>query len=202
RSAGAADRDACAQLCGEDPQWATGLVGSAGCARISGTRPAWPRDPADPHRPSSGRMVGRHAARPRAAAPSPYPRSSRRERGGIRGCAGEAGFGAARVPEVLSMEHESATVDVASMPDLEATAELPALDAGTYAAAHPEFSATDTWVSPSPPALRALPDEGSSLRQHRRLEDDLRTLAENLRELEDRLTHKGERLAEIERELE
>jgi len=89
-----------------------------------------------------------------------------------------------------------------SAPDLEATAELPVLDAGAFGVGHAEFSATDTWIAPSPPAPRSLqPDGGASLEQHRRLEGDLRTLAENLRELEERLAHKGERLTEIEHEL-
>ncbi len=86
--------------------------------------------------------------------------------------------------------------------DLETTAELPVLEMAAYEAAHPELGVTDTWVAPQPGALRSPPAAGeASLEQHRRLEDDLRMLAANLRELEERLGHKGERLAAIEREL-
>jgi len=96
--------------------------------------------------------------------------------------------------------------------DLETTAELPALDVAAYEAAHPELTATDTWAFPAPAAPHiARPDggahagsaaDGSAVAAHRRLEDDLKALAANLRELEEGLAHKGERLTTLEQELE
>ncbi len=90
--------------------------------------------------------------------------------------------------------------------DLEATAELPVLDAaGCENATSEEHSgSTDTWHMPGMQAQaaatgisQAVPEENQSLQ----LEIDLRALSENLRDVEGRLTRKGERLVELEREL-
>jgi chromosome segregation ATPase len=93
--------------------------------------------------------------------------------------------------------------------DLEATAELPVLDIAAYEAAmSEEHASTDTWhlpalqLSPSGAALAPaaapapVPEDRSA-----QLETDLRSLSESLRDVEGRLTRKGERLAELEREL-
>lgn len=95
------------------------------------------------------------------------------------------------------------TSEPATLSELETTAELPVLDVAAYEAAHPELSATDTWVATAPPHSPPPPrasDDGA-LEQHRRLEDDLRTLSASLRDFEEQLAHKGERLAAIESEL-
>ena len=91
--------------------------------------------------------------------------------------------------------------------DLETTAELPVLDVAAYEAAISEekSGSTDTWHMPAlsaqaaaaAAAMPASSDDGRSMQ----LEIDLRSLSENLRDVEGRLTRKGERLAELEREL-
>jgi chromosome segregation ATPase len=98
--------------------------------------------------------------------------------------------------------------------DLESTAELPVLDIADYEAklAEERTGHSDTWVIPPnvstavavaqvegvphPPPPPAVPD-GERIQ----LEVDLRSLSSSLREVEERLTRKGERLAQIEREL-
>jgi chromosome segregation ATPase len=92
--------------------------------------------------------------------------------------------------------------------DLESTAELPVLDVANYEAKLAEEGAghTDTWVIP-PSVSTALAvahvSEAAPVNDAARtqLEVDLRALSESLREVEERLTRKGERLAQIEREL-
>ena len=96
-------------------------------------------------------------------------------------------------------------------PDLETTAELPVLDVATYEAAVSDERAgsTDTWHMPAlqaSAAASAAAATGAAAAQAAdertmRLEFDLRSLSENLRDLEGRLTRKGERLVELEREL-
>jgi chromosome segregation ATPase len=95
--------------------------------------------------------------------------------------------------------------------DLESTAELPVLDVASYEAklADERTSHSDTWVIPPSVstaaaiahvsgAVTAAPQEDPARTQ---LEVDLRALSESLRDVEERLTRKGERLAQIEREL-
>src|SRR5262245_25050936 len=96
--------------------------------------------------------------------------------------------------------------------DLESTAELPVLDVAAYEQALGEehSGSTDTWHMP---ALRdpsatgavaaAVPTPAQQIAEDRskQLEIDLRSLSESLRDVEGRLTRKGERLAELEREL-
>lgn len=91
-----------------------------------------------------------------------------------------------------------------SSADLETTAELPALDVAAYEAAQSqrELSATDTWVVPTPAAHARTARPEPPAVPPSRLEDDLKALSANLREFEERLAHKGERLSEIEGELE
>ncbi len=109
-----------------------------------------------------------------------------------------------------------------SSPDLEATAELPALDLQGYEAGglqrelgsqrapgnQGELSSTDTWVVPGPAGVRpagvrpAKSEERSFLEQRTRLEDDLKSLATNLRELETRLGARDARVSAVEKELE
>jgi chromosome segregation ATPase len=99
-----------------------------------------------------------------------------------------------------------------SKDDLEITAELPVLDVAAYEAAVTEerSGSTDTWHMPalqasaSATATAAAPSGAESAAaddRTMRLEFDLRSLSENLRDLEGRLTRKGERLIELEREL-
>ena len=88
--------------------------------------------------------------------------------------------------------------------DLETTAELPVLDVAAYEAALSDERAgsTDTWHMPAlqtsaaAAAQPAVPQDRSV-----QLENDLRSLSENLRDVEERLTRKGERLLELERDL-
>jgi chromosome segregation ATPase len=77
--------------------------------------------------------------------------------------------------------------------DLETTAELPVLDVATAESAELEerLSSTDSWVVPAIPALRG---DGA-------LENQLRALAEQLRDVEERLRVKGARLIELESEI-
>jgi chromosome segregation ATPase len=102
------------------------------------------------------------------------------------------------------------SVPPSSDADLETTAELPVLDIAAYEAAlSEEHGTSDTWHLP---ALQ-LPTSGTSSAaaaaspvqvpddRSRQLEIDLRALSESLRDVEGRLTRKGERLAELEREL-
>ncbi|HVY82472.1 MAG TPA: FHA domain-containing protein, partial [Steroidobacteraceae bacterium] len=102
------------------------------------------------------------------------------------------------------MSVPSQSVPPAKDPDLEITAELPVLDVAAYeASATDERSgSTDTWHMP---ALQAAGGATQSVpatdERTLRLEFDLRSLSENLRDLEGRLTRKGERLLELEREL-
>src|SRR5689334_2283367 len=94
-------------------------------------------------------------------------------------------------------------------PDLETTAELPVLDVAAYEAAVPEerTGSTDTWHMPalqgqaSATAAANAAAVAQADERTMRLEFDLRSLSENLRDLEGRLTRKGERLVELEREL-
>jgi chromosome segregation ATPase len=103
--------------------------------------------------------------------------------------------------------------------DLETTAELPVLDVAAYEAAREERSGgTDTWHMPAPnmqalhaaaasaaAANTAAVGEASAVAvaesRTARLETDLRSLSESLRDVEERLTRKGERLIVLEREL-
>ena len=100
--------------------------------------------------------------------------------------------------------------------DLEETAELPVLDVAAFEArsgqdkqTHEAHGATDTWIT-SPPAAPVAPPpsvavparDPPSNKQLSRLEEDLRSVSNTLRDVEERLTLKGERLAQIERELE
>jgi chromosome segregation ATPase len=94
--------------------------------------------------------------------------------------------------------------------DLETTAELPVLDVATYEAALSDerTGSTDTWHMPAlqGSASSTAASAGTASAQAAddrtlRLEFDLRSLSENLRDLEGRLTRKGERLIELEREL-
>jgi chromosome segregation ATPase len=83
--------------------------------------------------------------------------------------------------------------------DLEATAELPVLDIATYESRQPQSSTPAT----APVSVASSPArDGASNKQLSRLEDDLRSLSNTLRDVEERLSLKGQRLAEIERELE
>ena len=96
--------------------------------------------------------------------------------------------------------------------DLESTAELPVLDVANYEAKLSDERAghSDTWVIPhsvstaaavahvtTTPAVAPPADDAARTQ----LEIDLRSLSESLRDVEERLTRKGERLAQIEREL-
>lgn len=83
--------------------------------------------------------------------------------------------------------------------DLEATAELPVLDVAAFEskAAHEQPAVAS--ASPVASAPAKDPAYGKHLSG---LEDDLRSLSSTLRDVEERLGLKGERLAEIERELE
>jgi chromosome segregation ATPase len=96
--------------------------------------------------------------------------------------------------------------------DLESTAELPVLDVAAYEQALGEehSGSTDTWHMPAlrdPSATAAVaasvPSPAQQMAEDRskQLEIDLRSLSESLRDVEGRLTRKGERLAELEREL-
>jgi chromosome segregation ATPase len=94
--------------------------------------------------------------------------------------------------------------------DLEVTAELPVLDVAAYEAAVSDerTGSTDTWHMPALQATASAaaapagaPASQATDERTQRLEFDLRTLSENLRDLEGRLTRKGERLIELEREL-
>jgi len=83
--------------------------------------------------------------------------------------------------------------------DLEATAELPVLDVAAFEskAAHEKPAVT------SPPPAASAPAKDPAYSKHlSRLEEDLRSLSSSLRDVEERLGLKGERLSEIERELE
>jgi chromosome segregation ATPase len=102
------------------------------------------------------------------------------------------------------------SVPTSKDPDLETTAELPVLDVAAYEAAVSDerTGSTDTWHMPAPlqaaaPATPAPNGVAAAQADERtmRLEFDLRSLSENLRDLEGRLTRKGERLIELEREL-
>jgi chromosome segregation ATPase len=95
--------------------------------------------------------------------------------------------------------------------DLEATAELPVLDVTAFEARQaPERpGAADNRVTPPVGAPAAAPApvgaparEPAHGKQLSRLEDDLRSLSNTLRDVEERLNLKGERLSQIERELE
>jgi chromosome segregation ATPase len=78
--------------------------------------------------------------------------------------------------------------------DLEATAELPVLDIASFESkGAPEKHGPDAAETTKDPAYS---------KQLARLEDDLRSLSTTLRDVEERLGLKGQRLAEIERELE
>ena len=107
--------------------------------------------------------------------------------------------------------------------DLEITAELPVLDVAAYEASaastaatgsHPAAAAerdplnnTDTWHIPAP-SLRVSKSPGTDVantvidENRAKLEANLHSLASTLRDVEDRLTRKGERLAEMEKQLE
>jgi len=97
--------------------------------------------------------------------------------------------------------------------DLESTAELPVLDVAAYEQALGEehSGSTDTWHMPAlrdPNASAAVaaasgptPAQQMAEDRSKQLEIDLRSLSESLRDVEGRLTRKGERLAELEREL-
>ena len=96
--------------------------------------------------------------------------------------------------------------------DLEVTAELPVLDVAAYEAAVSEerSGSTDTWHMPALPAAQAAAAAAANNApvsapnaddRTMRLEFDLRSLSENLRDVEGRLTRKGERLVELERDL-
>jgi chromosome segregation ATPase len=94
--------------------------------------------------------------------------------------------------------------------DLESTAELPVLDVANYEAklAEERNGHSDTWIIPPSVSTAAAvahvesvppapPPDGERIQ----LEVDLRSLSASLRDVEERLTRKGERLAQIEREL-
>ena len=94
--------------------------------------------------------------------------------------------------------------------DLETTAELPVLDVAAYEAAMSEehSGSTDTWHMPALSVQAAAAATSAAATsapaaddRSMQLEIDLRSLSENLRDVEGRLTRKGERLAELEREL-
>jgi len=84
--------------------------------------------------------------------------------------------------------------------DLESTAELPVLEVADLATEH--VGSTDTWVMPSGTAVAAAPAEPSAEDRSNQLEINLRALSTSLKDVEERLTRKGERLNELERELE
>src|SRR4029453_1813030 len=94
--------------------------------------------------------------------------------------------------------------------DLEATAELPVLDVAAFEARHAQdrqgTQDARTTASGTSPAVTAVVAPARDPAAHNkplsRLEDDLRSLSNTLRDVEERLSLKGARLAEIERELE
>jgi chromosome segregation ATPase len=109
----------------------------------------------------------------------------------------------------MSVQHQSLPPKDA---DLETTAELPVLDVAAYeaAVASERSGSTDTWHMPALSSATALAAAASSAaanvppvadERSLQLENDLRSLSENLRDVEERLTRKGERLLELEREL-
>lgn len=108
----------------------------------------------------------------------------------------------------MSVQRQS--VPTSKDADLETTAELPVLDVAAYEAALAEerSGSTDTWHMPavSPAAIAAAAAAAAAPaiahdERSKQLEIDLRSLSESLRDVEGRLTRKGERLAELEREL-
>src|SRR5690349_11263836 len=105
----------------------------------------------------------------------------------------------------MSVQRQS--VPTSKDADLETTAELPVLDVAAYesALAEERSGSTDTWhmpaLSASAAAAAAAPAAAVPDDRSMQLEIDLRALSESLRDVEGRLTRKGERLAELEREL-
>ncbi len=85
--------------------------------------------------------------------------------------------------------------------DLESTAELPVLDLTAFEDKSGTEHAGETSSWPAPPATRPSADNEYAL-QRARLEGDLKSLSTTLRDVEERLALKGERLIELERELE
>jgi chromosome segregation ATPase len=94
--------------------------------------------------------------------------------------------------------------------DLESTAELPVLDVASYEAklAEDRNGHSDTWIIPPSVSTAAAvaqvaaePAAPVDQAARTQLEVDLHSLSESLRDVEGRLTRKGERLAQIEREL-
>lgn len=97
----------------------------------------------------------------------------------------------------MSVQRQSAPTS--PDPDLEATAELPVLDVAAY---EERAGSTDTWHMPALPTSASEPAAAPATdARSRQLEIDLHVLSENLRDVEERLTRKGERLAELERDL-
>ncbi|HEY6481908.1 MAG TPA: FHA domain-containing protein [Steroidobacteraceae bacterium] len=94
----------------------------------------------------------------------------------------------------MSLQRQASPADEA---DLEATAELPVLDVMAY-----EAAAVASASSAMPrAAARTAPSSALIDENRARLEINLQALSTTLRDVEERLSRKGERLAEIERQL-
>src|SRR5262245_7671369 len=96
------------------------------------------------------------------------------------------------------------SVPTPKAPALETTAELPVLDVAAFetALSDERTGSTDTWHMPGLQASTAAAGGAAPAQvaddRTMRLERDLRSLSENLRDVEGRLTRKGERLVELE----